>query len=476
MRQSPHPDPGSDSSAAPGPAAAGAVGPVIGERVHNYEIVSKIGEGGMGTVYLASHQFFERKAALKVLHPSLGSDENSVRRFMNEARAANAIRHPNIIEVVDTGFLPRSGAPYLLTEYLEGESLGARLRRLGRLPFDTALQIAGQTTSALEAAHDQGIVHRDLKPENLFLLPRPGNADLVKVLDFGIAKLRMELAGAAIETAPGTVVGTPRYMSPEQCRGGSWPVDHRTDIYSLGLILYEMLAGVRVFDSDGVGELMTRHLGEQPERLRAHVPDVPAYVEAAVMRCLAKQPAHRFASMRELRQALGSAAVPRLAPTPGHTEVPDSQTAAYTGSARPPGRGRWIALCAALVLAGGGGMALWKSRSGGPGGAEGAPASVPASLTASGTASDRASALPAAVTAPPVPSADPAGGPPPAPPLATSSLDRGEGAPARRRFPGRRGLRGDRGDREAASLEADPPRPAPRSAPAPKKMFVPPLW
>jgi hypothetical protein len=294
-----------------------------GQRFGNYQVHSKIGEGAMGTVFRLRHQFFERDAALKVLRPHLCSDGTLVRRFLNEARAANAIRHANIIEVVDTGLLPAGGAPYLLMELLEGESLRGRMRRLGRMPLESALFIATQTASALAAAHDQGIVHRDLKPENLFLVTRGDRDDVVKVLDFGIAKLGADLSGKDISTQPGAVVGTPRYMSPEQCRG-TGDVDHRSDVYALGVILYEMLAGVPPFEAEGIGELLEMHLLREPLPLRTHAPDVPPAIEAAILRAIRKRPDQRFPSMRELSLAL-------------------------TGSATSAGAGAVMALAGALV-------------------------------------------------------------------------------------------------------------------------------
>ena len=218
---------------------------MIGERVNNYEVRSIVGEGGMGAVYLAEHPFMGRKAAIKVLRPELAQDRGLVERFMNEARAANAIHHPNIIDIIDVGLLP-SGVPYLMMEFLEGESLAKRIER-GRLTIAEAVDVATQTASALQAAHGKGIVHRDLKPDNLFLVPDDGRpfGARVKVLDFGIAKLRGELSGGGAKTQTGSVMGTPPYMSPEQCRGITEEIDHRTDIYALGIILYEMLAGRR---------------------------------------------------------------------------------------------------------------------------------------------------------------------------------------------------------------------------------------
>jgi serine/threonine protein kinase len=293
------------------------------ERVHNYDIVSRIGEGGMGSVFMARHHFFERAAAIKILHPHFCSDDALVQRFLNEARAANAIRHPNIIEVIDCGLMPRSRAPYLLMEFLPGENLGDRLTKVGRLALDEALQIAGQTASALAAAHDQGIVHRDLKPENLFLVPRPSAGDLVKVLDFGIAKLRPDLAGKQIKTQPGAVVGTPRYMSPEQCLGSA-TIDHRTDVYSLGIILYEMLSGAPPFTQEGMGALIAAHILTEPEPLGRVNPDIPDEIAAAVMQSLKKEPKDRFQSMREFRAALGSGALTRPQAATGEMNTTDT--------------------------------------------------------------------------------------------------------------------------------------------------------
>jgi serine/threonine protein kinase len=298
------------------------------ERVNNYDVVSKIGEGGMGAVFLCKHHFFDRNAALKVLHPHLCSDETLVSRFLNEARAANAIRHVNIIEVIDAGLMTESGAPYLLMEHLSGENLGERLRRVGRMDVAESLQILGQTASALAAAHDQGIVHRDLKPENLFLVPRIDGGDQVKVLDFGIAKLRPDIGGKFVKTQPGAVVGTPAYMSPEQCMGNG-AIDHRTDIYSLGVILFEMLSGRPPYEAEGMGGLLAAHILNEPPLLGSLVPDLPRYVEEAVQKALRKKPDERFQSMRELRASLGELAVPRPLPQSA------AQMAAQTLSPQP---------------------------------------------------------------------------------------------------------------------------------------------
>jgi len=280
---------------------------VIGERYGNYQALSLLGEGGMGAVYLAEHPGIGRRVAIKVLKAELDHDPQLLTRFLNEARAANAIRHPNIIEVLDSGTTER-GASYLVLELLEGESLSARIKRLSRLDERSAIEIAMQTASGLGAAHAKGIIHRDLKPDNLFVIPEESDAarERVKILDFGIAKLHMT-AGDSLKTRTGTLMGTPVYMSPEQCLGTK-EVDHRSDIYSLGIIIYEMLAGRPPFVSEGFGELLSMHLHEKPGSLRAFAPQVSPEVEFAVVRMLAKKPEERYQSMAEVRAALAAAA------------------------------------------------------------------------------------------------------------------------------------------------------------------------
>ncbi len=282
---------------------------MIGERFGNYRALSLLGEGGMGAVYLAEHPEIGRKVAVKVLRVELGRDPQLLQRFLNEARAANAIRHPGIIEILDAGST-MAGVPYLVMELLEGESLAARIDRLGRLSLGEALEIGYQTASALEAAHRKGIVHRDLKPDNLFLVADPADPsrERVKVLDFGIAKLQQTpFDGGPLKTRTGTLMGTPVYMSPEQCLGNR-EVDHRTDVYALGVILFEMLCGKPPFYSDGFGDLVNLHLNAPPPSPRAARADLPEAVDALLLRALAKRPADRFSSMAELQGALRAAA------------------------------------------------------------------------------------------------------------------------------------------------------------------------
>jgi eukaryotic-like serine/threonine-protein kinase len=281
---------------------------VIGERVNNYQVISLLGEGGMGAVYLAEHPFMGRKAAIKVLRRELAEDKGLVERFMNEARAANAIHHPNIIDIIDVGQLP-SGIPYLMMEFLDGESLAKRIERDRQLTVAAAVDIATQTASALYAAHGKGIVHRDLKPDNLYLVPDDARQfeRRVTVLDFGIAKLRGELSGSGAKTQMGSVMGTPPYMSPEQCRGITDEIDHRTDVYALGIILYEMLTGTPPFMSEGWGEVVLMHVTKAPPPPRSRNPEISPELEGVILKALAKVPADRWASMADLGTALQKA-------------------------------------------------------------------------------------------------------------------------------------------------------------------------
>jgi serine/threonine protein kinase len=281
---------------------------VLGARVNNYELIALIGEGGMGAVYLARHTVIGRKAAIKVMRPELAGDSLLVDRFMNEARATNAIGHPNIIDILDVGVLP-DGVPFLVMEWLDGETLAARIERQGRLPVGEAVEIARQTAVAIGAANARGILHRDLKPENLLLTREPGGRDRVKVLDFGIAKLMDSQIGAAVKTHSGRLMGTPVYMSPEQFRGIPENLDQRSDIYSLGVVLYQMVCGRPPFQAAGVGDLQLLHTTAPPPPPRQYQPAIPAGLERVILRCLAKQPGDRFPSMTELATALESAPV-----------------------------------------------------------------------------------------------------------------------------------------------------------------------
>ncbi|HEX3757126.1 MAG TPA: serine/threonine-protein kinase [Kofleriaceae bacterium] len=275
---------------------------MLGRNLGNYHVVSKIGEGGMGAVYLARHVTLGRPAAIKVLHSSLSSNQDMVSRFFNEARAATAVRNPGIVEVFDFGVV-EDGSAYIVMEYLEGENLGARIRR-GRMSVAATMTIVRAISRALHAAHEQGIVHRDLKPDNIFLVPDPelASGERVKLLDFGIAKLA-PISGEVSQTRTGMVMGTPTYMAPEQCRGAG-SVDHRADLYALGCVAYQMMCGRPPFVSDGAGDLIARHLYFAPEPLRSLCPDIPAKIDDLVLWLLQKDPAARPASAADLVRAI----------------------------------------------------------------------------------------------------------------------------------------------------------------------------
>jgi tRNA A-37 threonylcarbamoyl transferase component Bud32 len=283
---------------------------MLGRSLGNYDVVSQIGEGGMGVVYLARHAMLGRAVAIKVLR-SARSDGDLVARFFNEARAATAVRHPAIVDVYDVGFLEDRRA-YIVMEYLEGESLAARIRR-GCATVEATLTIVRAIARALQAVHARGIVHRDLKPDNLFLVPDPETPgrERVKILDFGIAKLN-EPPGSIGPTTTGMLLGTPIYMSPEQCRGDR-TIDHRTDLYALGCVAYEMLCGQPPFSGDAPGDVIARHQYVEPAPLRRLRSDVPAGVDRLVMRLLEKRPADRYRNAADVVRAIDGLLAPTAA-------------------------------------------------------------------------------------------------------------------------------------------------------------------
>ncbi len=310
---------------------------LMGQVINNYEIVNVVSSGGMGDVFGAVHTVMGRKAAIKVLRPEHCGDPALVQRFFNEARAANSIRHPNIVEVLDVGILP-AGLPYITMELLEGETLAERLRRLGKMDIDQAVNFAMQASAALQAAHRQGIVHRDLKPDNLFIVPDPREAgrELIKILDFGIAKLHGDKL-SKVKTNVGSILGTPPYMSPEQCRGIPEGVDHRSDVYALGVILFEMLCGAPPFVADGIGDIMVMHLSSPPPLPTWRRKEVPARIEQTILWALEKNPDQRIPSMADFAFALGvgPTPVPYLA-TPTGLMAPSFPPPARKNISIPP--------------------------------------------------------------------------------------------------------------------------------------------
>jgi serine/threonine protein kinase len=278
---------------------------LVGSTLGSYRVVKALGVGGMGAVYEAEHQAIGRRAAIKVLHPMFANDADVVQRFFNEARAANMVRHQSIVDIYDYGQDNQVGA-YLVMEFLEGESLEDRLQRVKRVPPRITAQLLRRIASPLQAAHDAGIIHRDLKPANIFLLPdvdHPGE-DRVKLLDFGIAKLTEASGVVSNQTATGTLLGTPLYMSPEQCKGAK--VDHRADVYALGVIAYEMLCGRPPFYEGGFGSIITDHITKPPPKPSTWAKDIPQEVEAAVMQALAKEPGQRYGAITALANAVSA--------------------------------------------------------------------------------------------------------------------------------------------------------------------------
>jgi putative nucleotidyltransferase with HDIG domain len=275
---------------------------VLGRLIGNYRIIRELGGGAMGKVYYAEHALMGRRAAIKVIRDELSSDQESVQRFINEARLVSRIGHPNIVEITDFG--QYESRYYIIMELLEGETLEERLHKEGKLDEVTAVQLTICIADALRSAHELGVVHRDLKPENIFLAQRPGvELPVVKVLDFGIAKLMCAPGNGGQSTSPGAVIGTPQYMSPEQCQGDE-QLDHRSDIYSLGVILYRMLAGRVPFERDSVIQIMSAHIHAAVPSLRALRSDVSQRAETAILKALQKKPEQRFSDMLAFRYAL----------------------------------------------------------------------------------------------------------------------------------------------------------------------------
>jgi serine/threonine-protein kinase len=265
-----------------------------GFAVGEYRVERLLGRGGMGAVYAARQPEIDARVAIKVLAAELSRDPRLLQRFVDEARAVNKIRHPNIIDIFSFGRLP-DGRHHFVMEYLEGETLAARLAR-GPLPPTEARRLLLQICEALEAAHAERIVHRDLKPDNLWIATPRHGAPYAKVLDFGIAKL-LDERDASLATQTGVAMGTAYYMAPEQCRGEA--VDHRADVYSMGVILYEMWTGRLPFEGPSFVAVVAQHITATPPAPSSIRP-VPARLERLILRCLEKDPAARPASAREL--------------------------------------------------------------------------------------------------------------------------------------------------------------------------------
>ena len=326
-------------------SAVGLVGTVLADR---YEVVKKLGEGGMGTVYVGRHRTIGKKSAIKVLSGELAARADLVQRFLQEAKAASMISQENVVEITDFGDTP-DGSVFFVMEYLQGEDLSDTVKQAGPMPWARVKPIMLQICSALQAAHDAGIVHRDMKPENCFRITRGGNEDFIKVLDFGIAKVTSDEGEGKGLTRTGMIFGTPEYMSPEQAQGSR--VDHRVDVYAAGVIMYELMTGRVPFTGDNFMAILTQHMFETPKAPSVLAPElnVPPEVENIILKAMQKDREYRFGSMREMGEAIGavgtgSAAVAVVQEsisrpqTDGHMEFKDGpvQASASAPITHPP--------------------------------------------------------------------------------------------------------------------------------------------
>jgi eukaryotic-like serine/threonine-protein kinase len=444
--------------------------PLIGSLVEGrYRILSRLGEGGMGVVYVAEHVSIEKRVALKVLLPELARNAVVRERFLQEARAAAKVRQENIVDITDFGKTP-SGSVFFAMEHLVGESLAGVIRSAGRIPWSRTLPILLQLCRALGAAHERGVIHRDMKPENVLLIEREGRADFVKVLDFGIAKVSLEPGEGRRLTSTGVIFGTPHYMSPEQALGQ--PPDRRVDVYAVGVILYEMLTGSVPFRADSYMGLLAKHISEPPRPLREAAPDagISVEVEAFVMRALAKAKEDRFGSMAEMAEA--ATRVDRPAPiaigfrTAEGLERLAPATEAVAGAPRPRGRLRGRTALALLAALAGLALLAWvlgRPVARPPGSRPAPPDPTPATVTAPPRAVPQAEP-PRAAPPPEVPSLG-APGPGAAAAVARPEPSSSSSSPQRAVAPeARKRRRKDHAHRRASAPSA--PHKAPEKAPA----------
>jgi eukaryotic-like serine/threonine-protein kinase len=412
--------------------------PSIGETIGSYQVLKQLGTGAMGEVYLAEHRHLKRKAAVKLLAPELVGRPDLLERFFLEARATSAIAHPGIVQVFDCE-LDATGRPYIVMEFLDGETLAAVLARRGALPGLMAARLARGMAEALEAAHAKGIVHRDLKPENIFVQSQP--PDSVKLVDFGIAKLAGDFrAGQVHQTRTGAMMGTPLYMSPEQCRDSA-NLDSRTDLYSLGCVLFEMLTGHPPFTHATLGDLVVAHMTEAPQDARAVNPSVPPALAALTAELLRKNPAERPPGMRAVAERLatfvgGLTTVPDAPtrtpvatqpPTKSKTTFGDSaaELVVEDGGGAPRRRGVSTTLVVAALLGlGAGGLAVSRVRARHTDAAS--PLATAESSPPSGPSASSATVAPTPATVPPTPPANAA----PAPSASAHSSANAPVAPA----------------------------------------------
>ncbi|MFZ5785394.1 MAG: protein kinase domain-containing protein, partial [Acidobacteriota bacterium] len=351
--------------------------PIVGKLIADrFRVIARLGAGGMGTVYEAEHLYIQKRVALKLLRPEITASADAVARFQREALAASTIGHENIVAIDDFGRLA-DGQVYLTMEFLDGDPLNEVLER-EPLSVPQILDVAIQTCHGLAAAHAKGIIHRDMKPENIFLVD---GGSKVKILDFGIAKVVRADSNTNL-TKTGAVFGTPNYMAPEQALGRS--IDHRVDVYSMGIIIYQMATGRLPFEADSFVAILTQHVTEPPPSPRSVAParEIPEELEAIILKAVAKEPAERYQDMGELvaallelrRQLVGDVPLrsnlrlSRIRPPASAADLPlqviatpaPSGVTATAGELvppeRPPRRGMLVGLTAAAVLLVGGGV------------------------------------------------------------------------------------------------------------------------
>jgi len=280
--------------------------PLVGRSLPGgYLILELVGIGGMGRVYRAEQTTLGRTVAVKIIHPHLVGEENAAARFITEARAASRLNHPHSVGIIDFGKSP-DGLLYLVMEFLRGRDLARVIYEDGPLPFRRIVDVLQQTLAALAEAHNESIIHRDLKPENIILEPVRSGGDFVKVVDFGLAKIRADTTQPSI-TSPGIVCGTPEYMSPEQARGDV--LDARSDLYAVGVILYQLLAGRLPFEAESPTQVVLAHLTQQPRDPSEVAPErkIPQVLVDVTLKMLAKEPVDRYSDADELAAALGDA-------------------------------------------------------------------------------------------------------------------------------------------------------------------------
>jgi len=331
-----------------------------------YRIVERLGAGGMGVVYLAEHVTIKKRCAIKVLSDEYANKPDIVDRFLQEARAASMIAHENVVEITDYGQTP-SGSVFFVMEMLQGEDLAATIEREGALPWERVQPIILQICRALREAHAAGIIHRDMKPENCFRVERNSTKDFIKVLDFGIAKVTSEEGEGKGLTKTGMIFGTPEYMSPEQAQG--MRVDHRADIYAVGVVMYELLTGKVPFTADTFMGVLTKHMFEVPPAPTAVAPEgvtISRPVEALILKTLQKDRDHRFSSMDELMAAIEGVGQGKSVAVVDENIVRPSSgplLAFSSGEVAPESRGSaaWIVVTIAVLVVAGLG-AFWLSK------------------------------------------------------------------------------------------------------------------